>query len=279
VWRFCLLLLPSAFLAPAVAYSVFYQVLSAHGDRMAGFMQAAIGISLAIRGVLGAASQVFLTPLVNRAGTFAERIERANQFQKTLFLLVGVVVPPVVLLSGTVVRILYSAEFMPGAPFVVLFVGVEVLALAVGIYQAVLIAMENIVFYVIQNALAQIAMYVVAITTIPSLGITGAALASLSAQAVLLVGTMGYLGWRYTLRLPLRLVGLFFFVLAVLGGAGLASVRYPGIGLVALGWKALFYVVASGILSVFLDRQDWSNLRRVVGLSPSDREDGGQASP
>ncbi|HKJ03267.1 MAG TPA: hypothetical protein VJ997_12450, partial [Longimicrobiales bacterium] len=34
VWRFCLLLLPSAFLAPAVAYSVFYQVLSAYGNRM-----------------------------------------------------------------------------------------------------------------------------------------------------------------------------------------------------------------------------------------------------
>lgn len=267
VWRFCLLLLPSAFLAPAVAYSVFYQVLSAHGARVAGYMQAAIGISLAIRGVLGAASQVFLTPLVNKPGKFQDRLERANEFQKTLFLLVGVVVPPVLLLAGIAIRLLYSTQFLPGARFVAFFVGVEILTLAVGTYQAVLIAMEDIVFYVVQNALAQVIMYVVAVATIPAWGIMGAALAALSAQALLLVGSLAYMGWRYGLRLPIRLVGLMTYVFAVLAASGALAATRPGIGLEAAATKGAFYMLAAALLAGFLTKEDWRNLRRFAVAS------------
>ncbi len=274
VWRFCLLLLPSAFLAPAVAYSVFYQVLSTQGNQAAGYMQAAVGLSLAVRSVLGAASQVFLTPLVNRAGAFEDRLQRATEFQKTLFLFVGGVVPPLVLFSGLAIRILYSAEFTPGASFVALFVTVEVLALAVGAYQAVLIAMEHIVFYVTQNALAQVAMYGVAVLTIPALGITGAALAGLAAQMVLLVGTLSYLGWRYRVEVPRRLAALSLYVFVVLAASGLLASALPGLSWGTVAWKLAFWIGATGILALFLSRQDWRDLgrflRRGDGHGPGD---------
>ena len=58
--------------------------------------------------------------------TSTNALSAPNNFQKTMFLLVGVVVPPLLLFVDVIVPILYSAKFMPASSFVVIFVGIEV---------------------------------------------------------------------------------------------------------------------------------------------------------
>lgn len=265
VWRFGILLLPQAFLAPYVAYSVFARVVGAYGEINGGYMQSAMGVALAVRGVLGAAGQVFLTPLVNRPGNFEDRVARADAFQKVLFLLVGVLVAPLLLTSDVAVTVLYSREFAPAAAFVAFFVGVEVLGLAVGNYQAVLLAMDHTEASVVQNVLAQGAQYGLALLCVPRLGVAGAALAAFASQVVLMVGTAGFLAHRHGFRPDLRILLLSAYVFVMLGVCAWLSFRLPGLDLRALGVKLAVYLVLGACLGLFLDKQDWANLGRLGG--------------
>jgi O-antigen/teichoic acid export membrane protein len=274
IWRFGLLLLAQSFLAPSVAYWVFDRVIAAHGHSVAGYMQAAMGISLAVRGVLGA-GQFFLYPQVTRRGDFHERLERANNFQKTMFLLVGVVVPPLLLFVDVIVPILYSAKFMPASSFVVIFVGIEVLGLAVGNYQPLLMAMGHIGASVLQNAVAQGAMFGVATLLIPKFGIVGAGLGALTATVVQLVWTTGFLGVRYGFKPRPRIALLLVYVLLVIIASGLAARLFPGLGPTEVLIKLGLYFSFSALLAVFLDGKDWANLRNharaLVASPPSSR--------
>jgi O-antigen/teichoic acid export membrane protein len=265
VWRFGLLLLAPAFLAPYVAYSVFDQLIASRGQVAGGYMQSAMGLALAVRGVLGAAGQVFLTPLVNRPGNFLERVERANNFQKTLFLLVGIVVPPLVLLSQLAIVVLYSPRFLPAAPYVVLFVTVEILGLAVGNYQAVLLAMDHVVVSVVQNIVAQAAMFLMAAWAIPRWGVVGAGLASLTAQLVLMAGTATFLVWRHGFRPSPRIVALSLYIFASLGCSAWLASTFPGMAWQGLAVKLTAYGVFAGGLAIFPNSEDWLNLRRLGG--------------
>jgi O-antigen/teichoic acid export membrane protein len=244
---------------------VFDQVIASRGQVAGGYMQSAMGLALAVRGVLGAAGQVFLTPLVNRPGNFQARVERANNFQKTLFLLVGIVVPPLVLLSQLAIVVLYSPRFLPAAPYVVLFVTVEILALAVGNYQAVLLAMDHVAVSVVQNIAAQAAMFVMATWAIPRWGVVGAGLSSLTAQLVLMAGTGAFLAWRHGFRPSRRILALSAYIFVSLGcSAWLASV-FPGLAWRGLAVKLAAYSVLTGGLAIFPNSDDWGNLRRLVG--------------
>src|SRR5678816_75446 len=68
-WRFSGTLMLLTFVMPYAALQVYYTVLGQLGATTAGWMQAAIGLSLSVRTLLGSAHPVFLTPHVNRGGT------------------------------------------------------------------------------------------------------------------------------------------------------------------------------------------------------------------
>jgi len=129
IWRFSGALLILTFVAPYAALFVHYRLLRDHGAEAAGWMQAAIGISLSVRAVMGTAHSVFLTPNVNRGGPPIDRMQWANRFQLLFCLLAGLAVPPLLLFPTIAVRMLYSDAFAPGAMFVMLFVLTEVLTL------------------------------------------------------------------------------------------------------------------------------------------------------
>jgi hypothetical protein len=75
IWRFGGALLGLAFLLPYAALFVHYRVLADIGASAAGLMQAAMGVSLSVRAVLGSAHSVFLTPNVNRGGAPEQRMQ------------------------------------------------------------------------------------------------------------------------------------------------------------------------------------------------------------
>ena len=221
IWRFSGALLILTFVAPYAALFVHYRLLSEHGAETAGWMQAAIGISLAVRAVLGSAHAVFLTPNVNRGGSPEERMEWADRFQTTLCLLAGLSVPPLLLFPGIAVHVLYSSAFSPGATFVMLFVLAEVVGLLSGTYQSLVVALDRMPVHVANNLVAQLLVMVAAYELVGPFGILGAGLAVLAAPIFMYVATMTFLHRSHGLRMPRNVVARSAWLLLSLVVTGL----------------------------------------------------------
>lgn len=264
VWRFGLALLALTFLAPYAALFVHYRVLTDLGAEAAGWMQAAIGISLAVRTVLGSAHPVFLTPHVNRGGSPDERMRWASDFQKTLCFLTGIALPPLLLFPDLAVRLLYSAEFLPGAAFVFLFVLAEIVTLLAGTYQALVLALNRLGYHVAQNMVAQGVMILVGATTIRPLGIAGAALAAIAAQLFLYLSTTIFLRRAFGLRLPRRVALLGAYLVGTLIVAGAVGRTPVGLDPYSLFTRAAVYVTLVAGLALFLTGADRARLRQLA---------------
>lgn len=245
IWRFSGALLILTFLVPYSALFVHYRLLNDHGAETAGWMQAAIGISLAVRAVLGSAHAVFLTPNVNRAGSPEERMEWANSYQITLCLLAGLAVPPLLLFPEVAVYLLYSSAFSPGAAFVMLFVLAEIVGLLSGTYQSLVVALDHMRIHVANNLAAQLLVVIAAYLLVEPLGILGAGLASLTAPVFMFVATMAFLHRSYGLRMPRRVAARSGWLLLGLGASGLAGALYQ-----SPAWESL--LIKTGVYALIV---------------------------
>jgi antigen flippase len=239
IWRFSAALMALTVAAPYAALYIQYTSLHLFGAAAAGVLQAAIGISLTVRTLLGAAHAVFLTPQVNRQGEPADRMAWANDFQRVTALLFVVVLPPLLLFSDLALRLLYSSAFTSASTFVALFVAAEVLTMLSGTYQSLIIAGDRMLFHVLQNLIAQGLMVATAALLLPRLGLAGAGVAALSAPIFLYASTLIFLRRAYGVRVSpqaARMVVLTAGILVLCGGLG---ARYPGLELGLLFGKLL----------------------------------------
>jgi antigen flippase len=264
IWRFSGALLILTFLSPYAALFVHYRLLSDHGARTAGWMQAAVGIGLSVRAVLGTAHAVFLTPNVNRGGVPAHRMEWANNFQMMFCLLAGLAVPPLLLFPSIAVRLLYSPAFLPGATFVMVFVLVEVVTLLSGTYSALVVAFDRMTFHVVTNLLAQLLVVFAASRLVGPLGILGAGLAALVAPVFLLVATMSFLHKAYALRVPPHVAARSGWLLAGLVASGLVGALYEGPLWQALLLKVGTYLVIAGGFALLLTDDERQRTRALL---------------
>jgi O-antigen/teichoic acid export membrane protein len=229
-------------------------------------MQAAIGLSLSVRALLGSAHPVFLTPNVNRGGTPADRLAWANVFQRTFLLLTIALVPPLLLFSGLAVRVLYSPAFSPGAQFAVFFIVAEVITLISGTYQSLILAFDHMVYHVVQNVAAQLLMVTTSLLLIPKIGIAGAGIGALTAPTFLYVTTLAFLHWRHGLQLPAGVRRLGLFTVVALVAAGVVGSLWGSFGLVAIAAKGALFVLIVAAGSVFLTADERSRLMSFIAL-------------
>lgn len=263
LWRFTVAMLTLAFLTPYAALFVHYRVLSRIGAEVAGWMQAALGVSIAVRAVLGSAHSIFLTPGVNRGGTPGERMTWAGQFQSTLCLLAGLSVPLLLLFPHVAVAVLYSSQFEPGARYLAMFVIVELIGLVAATYQSLVVAFDHLLFHVVQNVAAQLLLVAVAALTIDRFGMAGAAAAGLMPQVLLYVATTTFLRLRYGIRVPARATALSAFVLIASAGAGVVGVMWPTLSWGTIALKLSIYLVIVAVLAMFLSSEDRERLARL----------------
>jgi hypothetical protein len=264
IWNFALALAGLTFIAPYAALFVYYRVLSTFGAETAGWMQAAVGISLSVRALLGSAHALFLTPNVNRRDDFEERMRWAVGFQRSFCFLVAVGLPPLLLFPQVAVSLLYSDAFVPGARFVVFFVTMEVVTLLAGTYGALVVAGDHIAFHVLENVTAQAIVIGIASWLIPELGIAGAALAGIAAQLFLYGATTLFLRLKRGLRIPIRSTALTVFAVLALTTTGALGALNPAHDLRTLFIKALAYAALTCILSLFLTREEWRAMTASV---------------
>jgi O-antigen/teichoic acid export membrane protein len=272
MWRFSLALLSVTFALPYAAFYVNYSVLSRFGAEATGWLQAAIGLSLSVRTLLGSAHAVFLTPNVNRQGAPADRMTWANRFQHTNCLLFVLALPPLLLFPHLAVRILYSSAFLPGATLAALFIAAEVTMLLSGTYQSLIIAGNHMALHVVQNLLAQLLLMGTASLLLPRIGMAGAGIATLATPIFLYLTTVGFLHWRYGLRVPRDLTVLSLYVAGVVAVSGVIGARMPEFTPTVVGVKVLVYIALTGLGFFFLTPGDrdslslaWRRSRRWIG--------------
>jgi O-antigen/teichoic acid export membrane protein len=268
MWRFAAWLLPLTFLAPYAAWFVKYSTLRLYGVEAAGILQGAIGLSLSVRALLGAAHAVFLTPNVNRQGDAATRMDWANEFQRTTGLLFAIALPPLLLFSDVALRMLYAPAFLAGSPFVPLFVAAEVLTLLSGTYQSLLIAGDWMSFHVAQNLAAQALLAATAAIALPRVGLAGAGFAALAAPLFLFGSTILFLYRQHRVRPSASAIRACVLTVALLVASGVIGSRYTGLSLVVLGSKAvvcvLFWLVALALVPSQDRRRLLEGVRRVM---------------
>lgn len=266
IWRFAAWLLPLAFLAPYAAWFVRYSTLKLYGIDNAGILQAAIGISLSVRAVLGAAHPVFLTPNVNRHPDPDSRMAWANQFQRTTGLVFALTLPPLLLYSDVALRILYAPAFLAGSGFVALFVASEVISLLSGTYQALIVAGDRLRFNLFQNLTAQALLVATAAVALPRIGLAGAGLAALSAPLFMLASTLAFLHFQYGVRPSPGAVRTSLLAVAILLVGGIVGSRYPGLSPNVLGAKAAVCAALWLAALALIPAEDRAQLQRGVSL-------------
>lgn len=260
VLRFSLALFGLTLLAPFAALYAHYGVLDQGGAVAAGWMQAAMGIGLAVRGVLGSAHPVYLTPHINKGGSWQERMQWAARFQNIWCLIAGVLVPPLLLMASVAITVLYAPSFLPATQFVYLFVVAEVLAMLAGTYQGIIVAADRLRFHVAQNVTAQLIFIGVVWLTIPRWGIAGAAFGAIASYVFLFAASSAYLAWKLQLRPPWRTTALTAYLLVALvitGWIGSEGTR-PTACFIAVALAA--YLLVLGGLVAFLRRDERRSL-------------------
>jgi O-antigen/teichoic acid export membrane protein len=266
LWRFGAWLLPLAFLAPYAAWFVRYTTLKLYGADSAGVLQGAIGISLSVRALLGAAHPVFLTPNVNRHPDSASRMEWANQFQRTTGLVFALTLPPLLLYSDVALRVLYARAFLAGSAFVALFVAAEVISLLSGTYQSLIVAGDRMRFHVLQNLAAQTLLVATAAIALPRIGLAGAGLASLFASTFMFGSTLAFLRFQFGVRASAAAARTSLIAVAILVIAGGIGSRYPGLAPGILGAKAAACVALWLAAFLLIPSEDRAQLRHGLQL-------------
>jgi PST family polysaccharide transporter len=236
---FALWLLPLTFLAPYAGWFVKYTTLKLYGVASAGILQSAIGLSISVRALLGAAHAVFLTPHVSRESDPVARMEWADEFQRTTGLLFALTLPPLLLFSDIAVRVLYAPAFVAGSAFVALFVAAEVVGMLSGTYQALIIAAGSVRFHLAQNLLAQALLAGTAAVALPRLGLAGAGLAALAAPIFLFVTTLAFLRRAFGVRPSAAAVRSSIVTVVILIVGGTVGSRYPGLSITLIAAKAM----------------------------------------
>ncbi|MEC4888445.1 MAG: oligosaccharide flippase family protein [Nitrospira sp.] len=198
-----------------------YAVLETYGEAEAGFLQAGMAVALLMSAVLTPLNGLFFTPRVNRAGPKEEKFHVAVEFQKQMAMIVTVVSIPALLFPHVLLALAFSPKFLVAAQYMFLFMLWQTFTMYAGIYQALLIGLDDMVSFTTLSCLGSILAACSAVVLVPQYGVIGAASGFVAASALVTLGTFVRLKRWHGFVLPARLVwlmGYSLLVTVVLGG-------------------------------------------------------------
>ncbi|MBZ0302423.1 MAG: oligosaccharide flippase family protein [Anaerolineae bacterium] len=258
---FSLILYAAGFTQPIALFMVRYTTLSLYGEAEAGYLQAAILLAAALNTILNPMNGLYLTPIVNQDISKQEKIEATVRFQSRYVLIVFVLAMPMVLFAKWLVILQYSPQFLEVAQILFLFVITQCLTQFAGVYQALIIGLDDLKIYAVALALGQFSLGLIAIALTPILGLTGVAAAFLISNTSILLLTWAQLAFRHGLKLPRRLLLSMVYGLVALYVVGGISNSLEADNLVVIAGKVVLYGLFALSLMFFLNSDDWQKIR------------------
>ncbi len=258
-----------SFTTPLAYLVARYAIVRNGGFEAAGLMQAAMGLSLALRTVMRSSNALFLTPAMNRRGEGEHKFQNAIEFSRGLALTIGIVALPMVLFPDLGLRVLYSSRFTTAAPFVFVFVLAESLQLLAGVNQALLIGLNYIGSHVTIAVLADLSVAAISWWLVPHYGVGGVALALLFSTILAFVLSSLRLRFGPKMAIHKDIGWLPFYVIVVIGIAG-AIVSWSGSNsVIVILLKASFWAAFGLSLLKMITRGNTNlvtSLRQLISL-------------
>lgn len=198
-----------------------YVVFKHFGEAGAGFLQAGMAIALLMNVILNPLNGLFLTPQVNRTAPKEEKFLIVLEFQKQLAMILTVLALPMILFPHLILRVAFSSQFLAVAPYVFLFVLWQAFANFAGVYQALLIGLDDMVAYTILTCLGNILAACAMLVLVPHYGVLGAAIGFTATSAFLSCAAFVRLRLSHGFALPgshTSLIGYSLLVMIAVGG-------------------------------------------------------------
>lgn len=179
-----------------------YAVLQQLGETGAGFLQAALAISLSAGSVMAAMNGLYLTPLLNRDIPTTQKVAFAHEFAHRVALFFLVAAVPVALFPALTLNILYSRNFAPAATVLILSLIWQCLYQIMTVYQQLLIGLNKLrlMALLITGGFAMSAWLVFWLTS--RLGLLAAPLALIAGSLFSVLSMLIYLNRAGVIRIP-----------------------------------------------------------------------------
>ena len=223
-----------------------YFVLHHQGAEQAGLLQSVLAIVLALGLVLGAMNAQYLTPLIHRRSSPAEKFEAATTFQTRQVMLLAVAAIPLVLVPELVLSVVFSPQFVVAAAWLAPLLVWQLVLLQASVLQQLLFSLDDLIPLTVFTGGGYGASILLCALLAPAYGVTGVTAGMLGAGLVMTLVCWGWLRARHGFHVPARLVLLLGYV-----GAALLVAR-PAVHRLAplLGGAGSSLLVGSGLLAI-----------------------------
>lgn len=252
-------------------------VLGSAGESAAGLLQSAYVLALSISLVLNPTNGLYLTPIMNRDLPHQEKLSVAVEYLHRLTVLLVIVAAPLVLFPQTLLYILFSERFTPVAHWVFLFVTAQVITQIAGVFQAILIGLDEVVAYAVVTCFGFALTGVASAIFIPEFGIGAAGIALAAGSSATAIGALLVLMRRHKLVVSRRTGLLLMYSAVVCVGVGGAAAVMPEWTAPAMAIRVGAGLLVAAILWTLTDADDKALLtgavRRATALlsSPQSR--------
>jgi O-antigen/teichoic acid export membrane protein len=160
-------------------------------------------------------NELFFTPRINRVGSKEEKFQVAVEFQKHLAMILTICSLPALLFPQLVLDLAFSTKFLGAAQYMFVFMLWQSFAILAGVYQTLLIGLDDMISYTAITCLGNILGACSAVVLVPHYRALGAGVGFLVASALVSLGTFVRLKLSHGFALPGNLVFLMGYSLLV----------------------------------------------------------------
>lgn len=241
-----------------------YAVFSLLGEVEAGLLQAQISIAVTIGAVVAPMSNLYLTPLVNRASSVADKSLAVDQFVSKLAVLTLLGGLPFVLFPRLALTVLFSSAFEAAAPALFLFVIWQCIYQLVNVYLQLLIGVDDVLYFTVATCGSYLVAWVLFPVLVPVIGIGGAAVSLIAAMLVSGVAVMLRLSMRFGVSIPLRTWVRAVSSLVIVAGGGWMFSTGAEWSLAGIAMRLTFSLGAVAVIGLGLTAEEWQLLKSVA---------------
>jgi O-antigen/teichoic acid export membrane protein len=218
---FILIMFATSFISPLSQFIARFSVLTHFNEADVGLLQAAIGLATAVNMLLNPANGLFLTPILNRDIPIKEKLQIALEFQQKIAIVMFVTAMSMILFAPWLLFLLYTSAFVKISATVYLFIIAQGLAQLAGVYQALIIGLDDLKVYSVIVILGHLSVGAISWQLVPYFGISGVGIAFVVSSTILFLFGQVRLSIKHALMTPKKLYILMMYGLTSLLVTGL----------------------------------------------------------
>lgn len=273
IFSTALLLYFSAITASLSYLTARFAILENFGEVEAGLLHGVMVLSFAFGTALYPAINIYLNPLVNRQVEKEIKIGQAVQFQRKLVFLLSLAAIPILMFPKLMLTLMLSDKFAVVSQFVYLFVLSQFIVQLAGIYQSLLIGLDDVKSYTLITGAGQILSACLSLILVPHFGIKGVAFAFLIGNTGNFIVSLVRLIVKYGFSLPPGVAFLIGYTFLVLCLTGVICSQVAELDVISFSAKIIILLLFGSSLWLFLNRDEKAYLialrRRILTTKSS----------